>query len=161
MEKPCRKCGVIKSLSEFHKHKQMGDGHLHTCKECNKAYMREAHAKKMLDSGWVILERARCRIKERQAIASGRRKKLTPEQKQKAMTNYKLKFPEKERAHDRVAKALASGKLNRHPCAVCGAKAQAHHADYSKPLDVMWLCPKHHAEQHVKEREALILAKMT
>lgn len=33
-------------------------------------------------------------------------------------------------------------------CKVCGEKAQMHHTDYSKPLQVTWLCRKHHLELH-------------
>jgi ribosomal protein S27AE len=38
-------------------------------------------------------------------------------------------------------------------CSKCGAKAQAHHDDYKKPLDVRWLCPKHHGEHHRNVRD--------
>jgi len=49
-----------------------------------------------------------------------------------------------------VARAVASGTLTRGPCAVCGAlKVHGHHGDYSKPLDVVWLCPPHHRQLHV------------
>lgn len=76
--------------------------------------------------------------------------------------------PEKERARDRargfreydrtktlarqaVQRALRSGELERKPCEVCGnEKADAHHDDYDKPIDVRWLCRKHHAEHHRK-----------
>lgn len=48
-------------------------------------------------------------------------------------------------------RAINSGKLQRLPCEVCGEKkVDAHHDDYSKPLDVRWLCRKHHAEHHTK-----------
>ena len=57
----------------------------------------------------------------------------------------RAKYPEKNRAHMAVARAIKSGKLIRQPCEVCGdVKSQAHHPDYSKPLDVQWLCLKHH-----------------
>lgn len=40
------------------------------------------------------------------------------------------------------------GKIKRQPCEVCGAMpTEAHHPDYSKPLDVEWLCPTHHRER--------------
>lgn len=50
-------------------------------------------------------------------------------------------------AHKAVEYAVKVGKLVRQPC-FCGAKAHAHHDDYSKPLTVTWLCPKHHKERH-------------
>lgn len=55
---------------------------------------------------------------------------------------------EKIRARAAVARAVARGDLERQPCETCGARAEAHHDDYSRPLDVRWLCPIHHAEHH-------------
>jgi len=57
---------------------------------------------------------------------------------------------EKERiSHYLVMKAIKKGTLKRLPCEKCGnEKTHAHHSDYSKPLDVIWLCPKHHRELH-------------
>ena len=44
--------------------------------------------------------------------------------------------------------------MKRLPCEVCGErKTHAHHDDYSKPLEVKWLCKKHHDEHHREERE--------
>jgi len=52
--------------------------------------------------------------------------------------------------HSAVTKALKNGSLKKQPCAVCGTtdEVHAHHGDYSRPLDVVWLCPNHHAEKH-------------
>jgi len=45
------------------------------------------------------------------------------------------------------------GKLIPKPCEVCGSEnAQAHHDDYSKPVDVRWLCKDDHQEHHNKLR---------
>ena len=53
-------------------------------------------------------------------------------------------------ASTQVAKALKSGALVRQSCEVCGAKkVDAHHDDYSKPLDVRWLCRRHHLQHHM------------
>lgn len=52
-------------------------------------------------------------------------------------------------ARAKVNNAIASGRLARKSCEVCGeVKAQAHHDDYTKPLDVRWLCVTHHNEWH-------------
>lgn len=57
--------------------------------------------------------------------------------------------PEQRYAHKAVENALLSGKMRRCSCEVCGVEnAQAHHDDYSQPLSVVWLCPKHHKERH-------------
>lgn len=52
-------------------------------------------------------------------------------------------------AHYDVAIAKRSGVLVQQPCEVCGDPVtDAHHDDYSKPLDVRWLCKLHHRAQH-------------
>ena len=40
------------------------------------------------------------------------------------------------------------GKLIPEPCEVCGREAEKHHDDYSKPLEVRWLCREHHLKLH-------------
>jgi len=48
-----------------------------------------------------------------------------------------------------VNRAVASGRLQRLPCEVCGyPRTDAHHHDYSKPLDIRWLCRSCHAAEH-------------
>lgn len=57
--------------------------------------------------------------------------------------------PLKRKAQNDLNHAITAGKIVRGSCEVCGAaKAEGHHDDYSKPLDVRWLCRKHHMEQH-------------
>jgi hypothetical protein len=67
---------------------------------------------------------------------------------------YLERHPERRSAHIKTGNAIRDGRLARQPCEVCGnPKTQAHHDDYSKPLDVRWLCVVHHALHHKKERE--------
>lgn len=43
------------------------------------------------------------------------------------------------------------GKILKTPCNFCGdKKTEMHHEDYSKPLDVMWLCKSCHLKIHKK-----------
>lgn len=61
----------------------------------------------------------------------------------------------KHKARRLASKAIASGKLVRQPCEVCGApEVEAHHDDYSKPLAVRWLCPEHHRAHHAAHAHA-------
>lgn len=62
---------------------------------------------------------------------------------------YRERYPHKRDAHQAIATALRNGSLIAQACRECGAiKAAAHHDDYSKPLDVIWLCHRHHMERH-------------
>jgi ribosomal protein S27AE len=64
---------------------------------------------------------------------------------------WRWRNPEKARAHASVRHALESGKLVKQPCAKCGApKAHAHHEDYSKRLEVVWLCSTCHRALHTE-----------
>ena len=74
----------------------------------------------------------------------------------------KLTLPQAEKdkekffARRRLAYAVYSGKLKRLSCAKCGElKVQGHHPDYSKPLEVIWLCGVHHRELHKQYQRKL------
>ncbi len=56
---------------------------------------------------------------------------------------------DRRRAHRMVEYALAKGNLVRRSCEHCSSqKSEAHHPDYSKPLDVIWLCRTCHGKVH-------------
>lgn len=64
---------------------------------------------------------------------------------------------EHRRVNQLVQQAIARGVLIPEPCEVCGIfgkdengirRVDAHHCDYNKPLDITWLCKKHHIEWH-------------
>jgi hypothetical protein len=72
--------------------------------------------------------------------------------------------PVKLAAYWKVQNAIKTGRLARQPCKECGAKkSQAHHEDYSKPLDVEWLCVAcHNRKKHPvteERRRKISLAK--
>lgn len=68
--------------------------------------------------------------------------------------HYKLiqieRYPDRVSARNQVNAAVLSGWLEPQPCADCGNpdKPQAHHEDYSRPLDVVWLCRSCHRAKH-------------
>jgi len=68
---------------------------------------------------------------------------------------YKKNNPEKHDAHMAVSRAIKAGKLKRQCCFECGKeKTEGHHQDYSKPLEVIWLCSYHHKALHRKQKKA-------
>ena len=69
---------------------------------------------------------------------------------------WKVSNPDKRAAHVAVNNAVRDGRLQPLPCFVCGSdQAEAHHPDYSLPLEVIWLCDKHHKETHKLGREII------
>jgi len=63
----------------------------------------------------------------------------------------KKRYPERIKAREKVARAVKTGKIKKEPCRICGDKnTQAHHEDYEKPLEIIWLCRDHHREMHLK-----------
>ncbi|HWZ86535.1 MAG TPA: hypothetical protein VN032_10060 [Thermoanaerobaculia bacterium] len=69
----------------------------------------------------------------------------------------KRKCSQKILARARVYSAVASGRLTRpEACSACGrvGAVQGHHDDYSKPLEVTWLCVACHRARHASTRRA-------
>lgn len=131
LEKTCPYCKITKKRAEFYE--SHGSSISAYCRPCT-------------------MQRAK---KEGREIAAKARKRYYSSEKGRAYTK---EFMKKNAAKYR-AKAKAEGKikarymaryyLKKKPCEACGnPKSQAHHHDYSKPLEVTWLCSTHHAEHH-------------
>lgn len=133
--KPCIKCGIKKPLTEFYKHSMMADGFLNKCKVCCKEDARERRFGPRRE---YVLEYDRQRAYRPERLNENKRRSK----------KYRQDFPDRYSAHQKVASALKSGKLVALPCLICGEKAEAHHPDYGRPLDVVWLCPSHHRQTH-------------
>ena len=146
MTKCCFKCGITKVVAEFYKHPNMGDGYLGKCKTCTKrdVLAREQHLR-ATDPLWVAKERERCRIKEIKRYHTGRKPPKTGAQ-QIANREWRKRTGALA-AHNAVARALRARKLIRPSrCDQCRerCKPDAHHEDYTKYLEVRWLCKACH-----------------
>ena len=138
--KECFKCKTVKPFEEFYKHSAMGDGHLNKCKECTKADVNK-HRSENLE-----------RIRE-----YDRKRANKPERRAAnyAITQgWRQEDKRRNRAHNAVSRAIQSGELVRQPCCRCGEKKSiAHHEDYDKSLEVMWLCQPCHKQRHKELKE--------
>jgi hypothetical protein len=73
-----------------------------------------------------------------------------------AISAWKKKSKEKMAAHKILSRAIASGEVVRPARCSCGnPNPLGHHEDYSKPLDVKWLCPSCHKKLHYSMTLAL------
>lgn len=132
--KTCFKCHCEKPLDAFYKHAQMGDGHLNKCKECTKADVTEARLAKI--DHYRTYDKMRASMPHRKALAK------------RVQAEWKANHPLRRAANVALGNAVRSGKVKKQPCWVCGQSAVAHHPDYDRPLDVVWLCQPHHKQAH-------------
>lgn len=130
--KACFKCKVAQPFENFYKHPQMADGHLGKCKECNKRDVRENYEKR-----------------REQYLAYDKRRYRERPERRAGIEASKTKHPGKEKARIQLRSAVSSGRIVKQPCETCGnVRVDGHHDDYAKPLEVRWLCRKHHMEWH-------------
>jgi len=158
MKKICTCCGQEKNLDDFYKHKQMLDGHLNKCKECKKSYQ----LKYRFENIEVVKEydRNRPNAKERSKKNADRiRNNLEKYNKHKEdLRNWNKRNRNKRNAHLKVKRAIIKGIIKKpNNCQKCGRKLelQAHHSDYEKPLDVIFLCIKCHNDEHKRIRNEI------
>lgn|SRR3990167_4312929 len=131
--KQCKKCLKEKELEEFYVHSQMGDGHLSFCIDCVRERVRNFNR-----SEWG-------REYDHLRNQTPKRRRWLREYNRKK----RLKFPDRYKAVQKLDNAVRDGRIKRKKCKLCGSKiVQGHHPDYSKPFDVIWLCPEHHREIH-------------
>ena len=148
--KLCRECNVQKSLSEFYKHAAMGDGHLNKCIPCVKSRVgkhREANLEAIREYDKKRANEPH-RVQARKDYQQTEAGKLS---KKRAMDAYHKRYPMAYAAHFVTRNAVRDGKLIPETfCSVCNSteKIEAHHDDYTKPLDVRWLCDKCHRAWH-------------
>ena len=63
---------------------------------------------------------------------------------------YREKYPEKVKAQQSLNRAVKNGKIKKSPCVDCDTtyRVQAHHPNYKKVLEIIWLCAIHHKNYH-------------
>lgn len=155
--KSCSFCGDLKEYSQFHARKTSKDGKTSQCKECCKVF-RKKHYEKNKEKE---LERSRKWKLENPEKNLSTQKKWRKKNKEKYRLivkrhaeSYKKRNNHKIKARRKVAYAMSVGKIKKENCKICKAEnSEAHHNDYDKPLNVIWLCQKCHKKEHRKKDE--------
>ena len=118
------------------------------CRACSRLY-EQAYRARRIREGNPIVTGKHCLEKDRIYERGYRERPGVREHRAAQAKVYRLdpRVQHKNKARWTLNKAVAKGAVIRGPCEACGSgPAEGHHPDYSKPLDVMWLCmPCHHA----------------
>jgi len=142
MEKVCRRCGRSFPMDNYFRNCKTADGHLNICKGCVKIQQfqyRKEHIEEIRS-----YDRERARLPHRKELCSAITKR-----RRREVEGY-------QKCHSAVDRAIRSGRIKRlQYCQVCGrvCKTEAHHNDYSKPYDVIWLCSSCHSQYHIGTTE--------
>lgn len=121
------------------------DGYTYACRECISFI-----GKKNFEAG-----RERILLRQREYYQKNREKILARQSQYIKDGRKKYKpDPAKEVARYTLRYAVKKGTVQKLPCRVCGKhNSQGHHEDYTKPLDVTWLCQQHHSDRHRELRQ--------
>jgi hypothetical protein len=137
--KVCAGCLTEKPASSFYSDPRMTDGMKRKCNDCTCGISR-VYARSNVSTKRTQLQ---ARLSNPDARAIHNAKKREYYHRNKAFNKVK------RAARSAVYLAVKNGTLIPQPCAVCGSiKSEAHHADYSRKLDVTWLCSTHHGHIH-------------
>lgn len=135
--KPCRKCGIVDYTLSAHRLNR----HDYICMPCLKEYQRR----------WAALPAQRQKAHLKNQTPNERTKRV--ERKRRRIAADPL-YALQVRVQVQVKRAVQSGMLARPAqCSKCGSsgggyKIEAHHENYSKPYDVIWLCLGCHRTLH-------------
>lgn len=142
--KTCTKCGAEKSLDAFGPNKQSKDGLRHACRACTQRAWRD----------WRNRNLEKQRARERDWARSNYPKYAA--RRAERQRERRAERPERLEANIAIQRQLERGAMVRPDhCEDCGRESliQAHHPDYSKPLDVEWLCSGCHGRRHAAQGE--------
>lgn len=141
--KNCKQCKKHLPISNFYATDT-------SCKPCRRKKVNEYRQKN--------IERIKAYDRDRGNLphrVAGRKEYAKTEDGKKAFKRARQKWlsqnPIKRATHLILEYAVRSGRLDKPKCCSdCGAKGRihGHHEDYTKPLDVIWLCAMCHAAIH-------------
>lgn len=149
--KTCSQCSEEKLLSDFY---NSGRHHTTRCKPCHNIYMRNWRRENKDAIRIRDRERGFCEKERHRRRQYYQTRKHDPDfrsRKQALCKEAELRHPIKYRTRTILTNAKKYGKvIPNEMCENCGMSEDvtAHHEDYTKPLDVIWLCRACHGKRH-------------
>jgi len=129
----CCICRETKELDEFHRDKTKPGGRDYRCRLCDNKRGR-LNRNKEYEKKWKENNRDKVKLYSKR---------------------WQEKNKKKVKVYEKFNQLIRSGKIKKGPCVVCGVneiRVEAHHEDYTKPFEVVWLCTKHHSNLRIKRR---------
>lgn len=161
----CNLCKKDKEEDLFEFRKDRGS-YRKTCKECRNERERSKYplkAKELSEKRKVVRaknldecnEKARIRYwaKRDDLLQKAKKRPSYRNRSSDSFKKWRTKNKHKCAAQQAVTRAIKNGKLIRpEKCCICARieKLNAHHSDYSKPIDVIWVCVPCHRKLHSK-----------
>lgn len=152
--KKCKRCETYLPYENFSKASSCKDGMQRWCKACMaeeykknrdaiRARQNEYWKDYSVNNREIIIDRNKqYRIDNKEKVNQSKR-------------DYAKNNRPKIDAKNAVRWEILTGRIKKQPCEICGdSVADAHHDDYSKPLDIRWLCRSHHGQWHAINGEA-------
>ena len=153
MEKECKICKAMKPLEEFGKSKTGKYGHDAQCKKCR--YAKTGRAYFLHNKEKCYENAAKWHKNNRDQINKKNRERYSIDRT--TIIERDRRHAEKVRAQHLVQTYVRRGKIIKPPiCSICNCESkriEGHHADYSKPMEVIWVCNRCHHNIHLSLKE--------
>lgn len=153
----CRVCGDQKKASDFYPAQLRKCGTVGECSECTRRRVKDNRERRAEYYREYDAERyqkdPRVRQRHRKYQSTDRGKASM----RRSRGRWLSENQDKRHAHVSLGNAVRSGKVVKpKSCENCGAtgRIEGHHYDYSKPLDVKWLCRSCHVAIHREMEDA-------
>lgn len=154
LTKVCRGCGKELPIDQFYKHSQMVDGYLNYCKDCVKNRIkkhRKENQEYFREYDFYRNRTEKRREWKKKYIKDNEVGKKYRESKRIYLQNRRHTIDGYDKCHNALDRAVLRKQIIRpNNCQVCGKKSKVmgHHCDYSKPLNVVWMCSTCHGLYH-------------
>ena len=148
MTKTCKVCGVTSDAAEFYSSMSS------RCKDCHKLKMKEVREQ----NAEYYRQYDAVRFKSDPKVRERHKRYQTTDAGKSALRRAREKWknekPEARAAHIILGNAVRDKRVVKPTtCTKCGCSPKkrnlhAHHEDYTKPVDVIWLCSQCHSDRH-------------
>jgi len=156
MEKTCKQCLEVKPLNEFYEYVKDSGAYFGKCKECIKSNVNK-HREDNIEK---VRSYDRNRPNHSERIQKNKERldndPIAKKKNNEQRNEWSKQNRHKRNANQKLSRSVLKGiVIRKFVCEKCPSdiKVEAHHEDYLKPLDVVWLCSKCHHLRHKELRE--------